>query len=1225
MYNDKSAKDLLAQFPKRMAEGGEAAKEQQPIAPVAARQAVPRTTMASPEISASQRFAMERAAQQELLNNALAQAGMTVRPQQRQEFLERVYAGDINAQNIQEKVLNPLYEERVQNAYKYLGRTGAPAQDDPYLNQLKSGQLSSAEFQEKFLRNAAEVGDLESRNKARVALGLPPLKAKIGAKLQNILSKSKARRKGIGFLGVGSQQPQRGIGFIGSGLPRQGFQGTTTADNQGFQGTSGTGLASILAKSLPKAPAPEPAPLPVKPVDFGLASPTQLFADGGEVTPVQYFKDGSDQKAVSKADRVADYLRLLNELKSEEVVRRKGEMTGLQALGGMPLSPDYYAKADDIIVEKAAEKDLKDYDKRIASQAIGTNTAADPSRYIRKSSPLFPFKGQLTASGWVNRNFPDQVHVGARADEDFVDFIKGIKASNPEMQPAFDRIGNKNDLDTLVHEMTHSNQLNEAFLSDRDYERGRRIRQRYRDEIELQNPENERRYVNPMSGSGLKERELGAYLNAYEGLHPSAKTVSGKDAVIPFERTYLGRKVLPPATGLMKLLEDMGSFGPLSELKDPATREYVDKMMGRTKRKPTPKKLKDGGEVGHPNEAADMVASWGRKQQENLAGLVGLSDEVKFANEIPTRYFSKEEQLDGRGDAMRHLLLQAQIQKKYGDTAAELAGWIHENVLTGGQSDEEKAMDVANDALGRRIGARSADKADMAYKALQAIKSGEAKTILKGTKPKKFDKGGEVKEEPSVFGRKGKQAKIVEGNPYNTEGPPITNNGPSLTDAALFINSFMPITGDIQSAAEAYQAYKDKDYVGASLGAVGMLPLVPNITKYVKGARQLPSELTKEDAIKTAIEEYKNAYKKQGRFVYDQSNNLEGIYKETYDQNIKNGWDAADAHKLAMDKIKSEAEGHSNWFGGGGAFNRQKNNGMVKVEEGILERLKTNPNISKEKGANNTQSEYDKITQGLARKAADESYKEFENKMLGIAGKAKSQTAPTIIVPKRDGIKDIMDQVRRERGEYMARRVERAADEVPNLEQQYNQRALKEAFGESNPQALMVMDPKNFEEYANPLNPYLAEGQIYPSIANAESRFNKGDLSGTNSFTPLTQAEYLDYLAKVAREKGFADVPYLTLKGTQKGGVRIGGHEGRHRTRALSKAGDKSTLVRLIPDYDLTSSKARENKEDYIEALKARLGLDPTVQPEVFPDVEIPMPDVFKHGGEVTKYIKSKK
>lgn len=139
-------------------------------------------------------------------------------------------------------------------------------------------------------------------------------------------------------------------------------------------------------------------------------------------------------------------------------------------------------------------------------------------------------------------------------------------------------------------------------------------------------------------------------------------------------------------------------------------------------------------EVGHPNEYADAVARWGRKGQEGFANMIGLGEEVKFANAIPEFYFPKDEQLDGRGDAMRHMLLQAQIAKKLGRTPAEIASWIHETMLTGGQSDAEKAMDVANDARGMDIGLRAKDKADMAYQALQAIKSGEAKTIAKKTK-----------------------------------------------------------------------------------------------------------------------------------------------------------------------------------------------------------------------------------------------------------------------------------------------------------------------------------------------------------------------------------------------------------------------------------------------------------------------------------------------------------
>ena len=143
---------------------------------------------------------------------------------------------------------------------------------------------------------------------------------------------------------------------------------------------------------------------------------------------------------------------------------------------------------------------------------------------------------------------------------------------------------------------------------------------------------------------------------------------------------------------------------------------------------------KKSDEVGHPNEYADKVARFGRQGQEAMAGLLGLGEEVKFANAIPEFYFPKDEQLDGRGDAMRHMLLQAQITKKLGRTPAEIASWIHETMLTGGQSDAEQAMDEANDALGMDIGSRAKDKADMAYQALQAIKSGKAKTIPKKTK-----------------------------------------------------------------------------------------------------------------------------------------------------------------------------------------------------------------------------------------------------------------------------------------------------------------------------------------------------------------------------------------------------------------------------------------------------------------------------------------------------------
>jgi hypothetical protein len=99
---------------------------------------------------------------------------------------------------------------------------------------------------------------------------------------------------------------------------------------------------------------------------------------------------------------------------------------------------------------------------------------------------------------------------------------------------------------------------------------------------------------------------------------------------------------------------------------------------------------------------------------------------------------------------------------------------------------------------------------------------------------KEFNKGGDVKKSAEPFG-KGEPAKKVEGSPYNKDGAPITDQGPSAMDIAAFINSFIPGTGDIQSAAEGYKAYQDKDYLGAALGAAGALPFVPNTTKFIRG------------------------------------------------------------------------------------------------------------------------------------------------------------------------------------------------------------------------------------------------------------------------------------------------------------------------------------------------------------------------------------------------------
>jgi hypothetical protein len=157
-----------------------------------------------------------------------------------------------------------------------------------------------------------------------------------------------------------------------------------------------------------------------------------------------------------------------------------------------------------------------------------------------------------------------------------------------------------------------------------------------------------------------------------------------------------------------------------------------------------PVKKAKGGKVGHPNKYVEKVQSWGRRGQMYAADKLGIGDEVKFASTIPERYYPASEQHNGPGDAMRHILLQAQLRQKYGELPAKAVGWGHELVGTiMGETPSEKTMDDFNDALGRKIGSTAKDKADMTWQAMQAIKSGEAHTI-QHPKEDAYAHGGEV-------------------------------------------------------------------------------------------------------------------------------------------------------------------------------------------------------------------------------------------------------------------------------------------------------------------------------------------------------------------------------------------------------------------------------------------------------------------------------------------------
>ncbi len=201
-------------------------------------------------------------------------------------------------------------------------------------------------------------------------------------------------------------------------------------------------------------------------------------------------------------------------------------------------------------------------------------------------------------------------------------------------------------------------------------------------------------------------------------------------------------------------------------------------------------------------------------------------------------------------------------------------------------------------------------------------------------------------------------------------------------------------------------------------------------------------------------------------------------------------------------------------------------------------------------------------------------------------------------------IKNVAKKVLESKGKYGAERVEKAADLVPDLEKQFNEEALYRAFTGDNAKGVMVLDPAHFEEYAKPLPPQVIRPGKYSSKLFMPEDIPEG----------MSYSEYLDYL--LGLKGGFRDIPYLEIADKGDDGFKVTGHEGRHRTRALSKRGDKKTLIQMLPGRGMREPFERRSQEEYIDAINAHLGLDPEVSPEVFPDVKLPLPKVFAKGGK---------
>jgi hypothetical protein len=238
-----------------------------------------------------------------------------------------------------------------------------------------------------------------------------------------------------------------------------------------------------------------------------------------------------------------------------------------------------------------------------------------------------------------------------------------------------------------------------------------------------------------------------------------------------------------------------------------------------------------------------------------------------------------------------------------------------------------------------------------------------------------------------------------------------------------------------------------------------------------------------------------------------------------------------------------------------------------------------------------------------------------------IQAEIKRMEAKAPMIMKPSALTELRKIVEQEKGAYGARRLERAADEIPNLERMYQQEALRQAFTGDNAKALMTMNPADFEKYATPL------------VERARHWGNLG--AGDPDKANLPTADYIKYLRTVGP---FENVPFLEINKQEQGLPLIpfiSGHEGRHRSRALASQGEKTGLVQLLPRAELREPLPRRSQEEYIDALKQELEMTGNlVDPQEYwstdvfakkPRIRLPttkLPDIYAKGGEVKHQVK---
>ena len=145
---------------------------------------------------------------------------------------------------------------------------------------------------------------------------------------------------------------------------------------------------------------------------------------------------------------------------------------------------------------------------------------------------------------------------------------------------------------------------------------------------------------------------------------------------------------------------------------------------------PAPPGMAKGGVAAAPYaddaDYGEKLQHLGTRAQLAAADALGMAEPTSYATRTALKTYP-DETVDERGDALRHLLWQGELQHKFGDLPASAVGWAHERFS--GEPKEVQDMDLYNNELGRRLGSETKTREELLARAREAVEKGEAKTL----------------------------------------------------------------------------------------------------------------------------------------------------------------------------------------------------------------------------------------------------------------------------------------------------------------------------------------------------------------------------------------------------------------------------------------------------------------------------------------------------------------